>query len=166
MRTRSELSSLQSASVHTSPTRPLARQAIAGARQKEGAMAQLFGRFFWGEPSHRRIAWYGAIAGVLLLALAVEVATIGKGQPLFTLGLIFVGLAEFGWAAELLPRGSATLAGWLRAARWICALVGAVLGILALVWGIAPTWWFGGAVALGGVLLALEMAPNGPANRP
>jgi hypothetical protein len=65
-------------------------------------MGRFWKGFFWGAPSHRRIAWVGALAGVGVLALAGVV--FGKGAPLFVLAVLLLGLAEFGWAAELLPR--------------------------------------------------------------
>lgn len=63
--------------------------------------------FFGGLPSHKRVAWLGA------LALPLIIAVFGKGgHPLFLLALVFVGLAETGWGIEILPRHMVTLAGW------------------------------------------------------
>jgi len=118
--------------------------------------------FFWGQPSHKRVAWLGAGAGLVLLGLAAEIATIGKGQPSLVLAVLFVGLAEFGWAAELLPRHQGTLAGWARLARWICAIAGTAFAIPSLQGGYLP---LAAGAAIGGVLLMLEMAPYGWANR-
>jgi hypothetical protein len=120
--------------------------------------------FAWGPPSHKRIAWIGAIAGIVVLALAAVI--VGAGRPLFVLAVLLVGLSEFGWAAELLPRGRIGVAAWARLTRWLCALAGAVLSIFCLLWGQTPAVWFGAVIAGTGVLLALEMAPSGPANRP
>lgn len=120
--------------------------------------------FFWGEPSHKRIAWVGAVAGVLVIGLAAVVAD--KAGPLFVLAVLLVGTAEFGWAAELVPRTQATAAGWARLTRWQCALAGTVLAGLCLLWGLTTVAWFGAVIAGTGVLLTLEMAPGGPANRP
>jgi hypothetical protein len=120
--------------------------------------------FFWGAPSHKRVAWVGAVAGVGVLALAAVVA--GRGRPLFVLAVLLVGAAEFGWAAELLPRQYASAAGWVRLARWLCALAGTLLGAWCLLEGQAPVDWFGAVIAGTGLLLSLEMAPSGPANRP
>lgn len=119
--------------------------------------------FFWGPPSHRRIAWVGALAGVGVLALAGVIFR--HGSPLFTFAVLFVGLAEFGWAVELAPTRYARAAGWGRMARWLCAVIGTVAAGLSLLWGLAPVAWFGAVIVVTGVLLALEMAPGGPANR-
>lgn len=127
-------------------------------------MSQLWKSFFWGPPSHKRIAWAGALAGIGVLALAGVI--VGRGQPLFVLAVLLVGAAEFGWAAELLPRGWTSLAGWARLARWLCAVAGTVVAVLCLVWGLTPVAWFGIVIAGTGALLALEMAPGGPANSP
>ncbi len=120
--------------------------------------------FAWGPPSHKRIAWIGAVAGIGVLALAAVI--VGAGRPLFVLAVLLVGLSEFGWAAELLPRGQIGVAAWARLARWLCALGGTALAGLCLLWGQTPVIWFGVVIAGTGVLLALEMAPAGPANRP
>jgi len=131
-------------------------------------MGLLLGRlwlgFAWGPPSHKRIAWIGAVAGIAVLALAA--VTVGAGRPLFVLAVLLVGLSELGWAAELLPRDQIGVAAWARLARWLCALAGTALGVLCLLWGQTPAIWFGGVITGTGVLLALEMAPAGPANRP
>ena len=120
--------------------------------------------FFWGAPSHKAIAWVGALAGVGVLALGAVIA--GKGRPIFILAVVLVGLAEFGWAAELLPRKLAGAAGWVRLARWLCAVMGAALSMACLAWGLTPAAWLGAVFAVTGVLLAIEMAPAGPANQP
>ncbi len=110
--------------------------------------------FFWGPPSHKRIAWHGALAGLAVLALPLIIAVFGKGgYPLFLLALVFVGLAETGWGIEILPRHIVTLAGWGRVVRWLCAVI-----------GLAPLW-FTGVIAVGALLLVFEMAPGGYANR-
>ena len=127
-------------------------------------MRQFWHGFFWGPPSHKRIAWVGALAGVGVLALAG--VTVGKANPLFVLSVLLVGAAEFGWAAELLPYGQAILAGWARLARWLCAVAGTVLAGLCLLLGLTPVVWLGAVFAGTGLLLALEMARSGPANRP
>jgi hypothetical protein len=127
-------------------------------------MSRFWKRFFWGAPSHKRIAWVGTVAGILVLALAGVVFE--KAQPLFVLAVFFVGLAELGWVAELLPRRRAGTAGWARLARWLCAVAGTILAGLSLLWGLTPVVWFGAVIAGTGMLLALEMAPSGPANRP
>jgi hypothetical protein len=127
-------------------------------------MRSYVSRFFWGPPSHKPIAWVGAVAGVGVLALAGIVT--GKAAPLFTLTVLLVGAAEFGWAAELLPRTWLRGAGVARAARWLCAVAGTALGALCLALGLTPAAWFGAVIAGTGLLLALEMAPSGPANRP
>ncbi len=127
-------------------------------------MGQFWHGFFWGPPSHKRIAWVGALAGVGVLALAG--VTVGKGRPLFVLAVALVGLAEFGWAAELLPLRRASAAGWARLARWLCAVAGTILAGLCLLWGLTQAVWFGAVIAGTGVLLALEMSPSGPANHP
>jgi hypothetical protein len=120
--------------------------------------------FFWGSPSHKRIAWVGALAGVGVLAVAAVIA--GKVSLLFEGAVLLMGLAEFGWAAELLPRKQTSAAGWARLARWVCAMAATVLAGLCLLWGLTPVVWFGVVIAATGGLLALEMAPSGPANRP
>src|SRR5262249_54891816 len=122
--------------------------------------------FFWGQPSHKRVVWLGAGAGLVLLGLAAENATIGKGQRSLVLAVLFVGLAEFGWAAELLPRHQGTLAGWARLARWICAIAGTAFAIPSLQGGYLP---LAAGAPLGGVVLVLVMAPDGwgdPGQRP
>ena len=125
---------------------------------------RLWSAFAWGPPSHKRIAWIGAVAGVGVLALAAVI--VGAGRPLFVLAVMLVGLSELGWAAELLPRRKTSVAAWARLARWLCALGGTALAILCLLYGQAPATWFGAVIIGTGVLLALEMAPAGPANRP
>jgi len=121
--------------------------------------------FLWGPPSHRPIAWVGGVAGLAVLLLPVVIAVFGSGgNPLFLLGLAFTGLAEAGWAVELLPRRAVTLAGCGRALRWFCAFVGLLLTAASLLARLAPLW-FGGVVALGAFLLVFEMAPGGFANR-
>lgn len=127
-------------------------------------MSRFWKRFFWGPPSHKRIAWIGALAGIGVLALAGIV--VGKAMPLFVLAVLLVGAAEFGWVAELLPRQYANAAGWVRLARWLCAVAGMALAGLCLLWGQTPAVWFGLVIAGTGLLLALEMSPSGPANRP
>jgi hypothetical protein len=133
-------------------------------------MRQLMGRFwtafFWGAPSHKSIAWAGALSGLGVIALALLLLTIRHGAPLFLLALLFLGLANFGWAAELLPRQHTTVAGWLRVGRWCCALVGATLALLSLLWGLAFGLAFGLVIAGAALLQGLEFAPGGPANRP
>jgi len=127
-------------------------------------MRHFWGGFFWGPPSHKRIGWVGAVAGVGVLLLAGVL--VGKGWPLFVAAVLLVGAAEFGWAAELLPHQWSTAAGWARLARWLCAVAGTILACLCLLRGLTPAVWFGLVIAGTGVLLALEMAPGGPANRP
>jgi hypothetical protein len=127
-------------------------------------MLQFWNGFFWGPPSHKRIAWVGALAGVGVLALAAVEG--GKAHPLFVLSVLLVGAAEFGWAAELLPRQQATAAGWARLARWLCAVAGMLLAGACLLLALPPAVWLGAVIAGTGLLLALEMAPSGPANRP
>jgi hypothetical protein len=124
----------------------------------------LWNGFFWGPPSHKPIAWIGALAGLGVFAIAA--LSIGKASALFVLAVFLVAAAEFGWAAELLPRGWDHAAGWSRVARWLCAVAGTILGAICLALGLAPTIWFGAIIAGTGLLLALEMAPAGPANRP
>lgn len=121
--------------------------------------------FFWGAPSHKSIAWLGASAGVVVLALPVYIARFGKGgHPVFLAMLLFAGLSETGWGVELLPRRHATLAGWGRAARWLCAVMAVVLAVVSLIGQLAPLW-FVATILLGALLLVYEMAPSGPANR-
>jgi hypothetical protein len=122
--------------------------------------------FFRGAPSHKPIAWTGAISGLLVVALALFLLAIGHGAPLFLLALLFAGLANVGWAIELLPRRLTTLAGWARVGRWVCALAGSALAILSLLWGLTFGFYFGLAIAGGALLQILEFAPYGPANRP
>ena len=81
--------------------------------------------FFWGPPSHRRVAWLGATVGLLVFALALTLALLGQGgHPLLLLAFLTVGLAELGWGIEVLPRHYVTLAGWGRVAQWSCAVIG------------------------------------------
>jgi hypothetical protein len=127
-------------------------------------MSGLRKAFAWGPPSHKSIAWVGALAGVLVLALAGVVFP--RAHPLFVFAVAFVGLAELGWAIELLPRRYLRLAASLRLVRWLCALAGMALGVACLILGVTPAVWFGVVIAGTGVLLGLEMAPGGPANRP
>jgi hypothetical protein len=135
--------------------------------------------FFWGAPSHKSIAWTGAVSGLLVVALAIFLLALGHGAPLFLLALLFVGLANLGWAIELLPRRlptlagwarvgrwGCTLAGWARVGRWGCALAGSALAILSLLWGLTFGLFFGLVIAVGALLQVLEFAPYGPANRP
>lgn len=127
-------------------------------------MARYWNGFFWGPPSHKRVAWVGAAAGVGVIALAGVLG--GSRWPLFGVAVLLVGLAEFGWAAELLPARWSVSAGWARAARWVCALAGTALSALTLWQGMSPAVWLGAVITGTGVLLAWEMAPSGPANRP
>jgi hypothetical protein len=122
--------------------------------------------FFWGGPTHKSIAWVGAVAGLLVVALAGIVAL--HGQPFFVLSILLVGLAEFGWAAELLPRRAVRLAGWARVARWLCALLGTLLALTSLALNLTTVVWFALVILGTGLLLAWEMAPApySPANRP
>jgi hypothetical protein len=121
--------------------------------------------FFWGPPSHKQIAWVGAGAGVVVLVLPFVIARFGTGgHPVFLLALLFIGLAETGWAAELAPRHVVTLAGWGRAARWLCSVIGLALAIISLLAQLAPLW-FAGVIAVTALLLVVEMAPGGFANR-
>lgn len=121
--------------------------------------------FFWGSPSHKPVAWLGASAGVVVLALPAFIAFFGTGgHPLFLLALLFAGLAETGWGIELLPRRLAAPAGWGRVVRWLCAVVGVVFAILSLIGQLAPLW-FVGVILVGALLLVFEMAPGGFANR-
>jgi hypothetical protein len=122
--------------------------------------------FFWGPPSHKRVAGIGAGAGLIVLALPLVIAVFGTGgHPVFLLALAFTGLAETGWGVELLPRQAVRFAGWGRVARWLCAIVGLVLAAISLVGQLAPLW-FTAIIAVGALLLVLEMAPGGFANRP
>jgi len=122
--------------------------------------------FFWGPPSHKRVAWLGAAAGLIVLALPLVIAVFGTGGHLvFLLALVFTGLAETGWAIEVLPRHLVALAGWGRVARWLCAVIGLVLAAISALAQLAPLW-FAGVIAVGALLLVVEMAPGGFANRP
>jgi hypothetical protein len=129
-------------------------------------MRQLWKRFFWGAPSHKSIAWAGALSGLGLIGFGLFMLAIGHGTPIFMAAIIVLGLANFGWGAELLPVRRATTAGWMRVTRWGCALVGSVLAALSLVLSLTfgPVY---GIVVLGmGLLQVLEFAPGGPANKP
>jgi hypothetical protein len=133
---------------------------------KPQAMQRFWKGFFWGPPSHRRIAWIASAAGLIVLALPVVIAVYGTGRhPVFLVALAATGLAEMGWAIELLPTRAATLAGYGRLARWLCAGVGLVLAAICLVGQLAPVW-FAGVLVVGALLLVVEMAPGGFANRP
>jgi hypothetical protein len=133
-------------------------------------MNQLIGKsrrgFFWGAPSHRPIAWVGTVSGLGVIALAVFLLGIGHGAPLFLVALLFLGLANLGWGAELLPRQQTAVAGWSRVARWICALAGTILALISLLLGVAFSPTFGIVIAAAGILQVLEFAPGGPSNRP
>jgi len=59
---------------------------------------------FAGPPGHQPIAWVGTLAGVGLLAATLVIAVIGAATPLLLLALLGIGVAEGGWAVELLPR--------------------------------------------------------------
>ncbi|HEV2236592.1 MAG TPA: hypothetical protein VGR57_08015 [Ktedonobacterales bacterium] len=120
--------------------------------------------FFWGPPSHRRIAAAGLAAGILVVAVPVAIALFGQGAPVLVWALAFVGLAEAGWGIELLPRALATTAGWGRLARWLCALVGLVLGAISVV-GQLSVAWFTVGIAVTALALVFEMAPGSFANR-
>jgi hypothetical protein len=122
--------------------------------------------FFWGAPSHKSIAWTGAISGLLVVALAIFLLVLGRGALLFLLALLFVGLANLGWGIELLPRRLFALAGWARVGRWGCALAGSALAILSLLWGLSFGPIFGMIIAVGALLQVVEFAPGGPANHP
>ena len=122
--------------------------------------------FFWGAPSHKSIAWTGAVSGLLVVALALFLLVLGHGAPLFLFALLVVGLANLGWGIELLPRQLSTFAGWARVGRWGCALAGSVLAILSLLWGLSFGPIFGVVIAVGALLQVVEFAPYGPANRP
>lgn len=129
------------------------------------SVVQRFWRgFFWGPPSHKRIAWVGALAGIAVFGLAW--AVFGHVSLLLTLGVLLMGAAEFGWAVELAPTSYARMAGWGRLARWLCAVAGTLAALLSLLLGQATVAWFALVIAGTGVLLAFEMAPGGPANRP
>jgi hypothetical protein len=129
-------------------------------------MSVLQASFFWGAPSHKPIAWAGALSGLIVVALALFLLAIGHGAPLFLGALLCVGLANLGWGAELLPRRLTSTAGWARVARWGCALAGSVLAILSLIWGLAFGLAIGLIIAGGAILQVIEFAPGGPANRP
>ena len=78
----------------------------------------------------------------------------------------FLGLANAGWGAELLPANIANTAGWMRVGRWGSALLGSGLAALSLFLSLTfgPVY---GVVVLGmGLLQVFEFAPGGPANRP
>jgi hypothetical protein len=128
-------------------------------------MRALLKGFFWGPASHKPVAWLGAGAGVVVVALPFIIAFLGTGgHPLFLLALLFTGMAETGWAIELLPRQWMVLAGWGRVLRWLCAAMGLLLAILSLVGQLAPLW-FAGVIGVGALLLVFEMAPGGYANQ-
>jgi hypothetical protein len=129
-------------------------------------MGWLRNGFFWGPPSHRSIAWIGALSGLLVVALAVYLFALGHGAPVFLVALLLVGLANFGWAAELLPRRLVLSAAWARVARWMCALAGSALAILSVVLGVSFGLVFGLIIAGGALMQAFEFAPGGPANHP
>jgi hypothetical protein len=128
-------------------------------------MRRFWKRFFWGAPSHKSIAWAGAVSGLGLIGFALFMLAIGQSTPLFMVSIGFLGLANFGWGAELLPTGKTNAAGRMRMGRWGSALIGSGLAALSLLWGLTfgPVY---GIVILGmGLLQALEFAPGGPANR-
>lgn len=127
-------------------------------------IARMWSGFFWGPPSHKRIAWVGALAGLGVFAFAAVIGA--RGWTAFALATLLVGASEFGWSIELAPVRYAQVAGWLRAVRWLCAIAGTVLGALCLLWGVTPAAWLGVVIAGTGALLVFEMAPGGPANRP
>ncbi|MBF6591165.1 MAG: hypothetical protein IVW57_11655 [Ktedonobacterales bacterium] len=129
-------------------------------------MKRFWKGFFWGEPSHKSRAWVGVVSGLGVVALALWLFTRGRGAPLFLFALLFLGLANVGWGAELFPRRRTTISGWARVGRWGCALVGAILAILSLLWGLAFGPVFGLVIAGTGLLQVFEFAPGGPANRP
>jgi len=130
------------------------------------AIERLAKGFFWGPPSHKRVARIGAAAGLVVMALPLVIALFGTGgHPVFLLALLVTGLAETAWAIELLPRRALRSAGWGRLARWLCALIGLVLAAVSVLAQLAP-FWFAGLVAVGALLLVFEMAPGGFANRP
>lgn len=129
-------------------------------------MAFVKASFFWGAPSHKPIAWVGVVSGLAVVALAVFLLILGHGAPLFLVALLGVGLANLGWAAELLPRRMTRLAGWMRVARWGCALIGTVLAILSLLLGLSFGPLIGVIIAGGAVAQVFEFAPRGPANHP
>lgn len=128
-------------------------------------MQTFWKRFFWGAPSHKSIAWAGAISGLGLIGFALVMLAIGHGALLFMVAIGFLGLANFGWGAELLPASSVDVAGWMRVGRWGSALVGSGLAALSLFLSLTfgPVY---GVVILGmGLLQVFEFAPGGPANR-
>jgi hypothetical protein len=133
-------------------------------------MNQLVGKsrrgFFWGAPSHRPIAWVGAVSGLGVVALAVFLLAIGHGAPLFVVALLCLGLANLGWGAELLPRQQTAVAGWARVGRWACAVAGSILALFSLLAGVAFSPAFGFVIVAAGILQSLEFAPGGPSNRP
>jgi hypothetical protein len=98
-------------------------------------MRRFWKRFFWGAPSHKSIAWAGAVSGLGLIGFALFMLAIGQSTPLFMVSIGFLGLANFGWGAELLPTGKTNAAGRMRVRRWGSALVGSVLAALSLLWG-------------------------------
>lgn len=122
--------------------------------------------FFWGVPNRKSIAWWGAAGGAGVVALAVLLMILGHGAPVFLVALLLLGLANLGWAAELLPARRLCAAGWTRAGRWGCALIGSALALLSLLLGLAFDLWFGLAIAGMGLLQVFEFAPSGPANQP
>jgi hypothetical protein len=133
-------------------------------------MNQLVGKsrrsFFWGAPSHRPIAWIGAVSGLGVVALAVFLLAIGHGAPLFVIALLCLGLANLGWGAELLPRQQTAVAGWIRVGRWACALAGTILALFSLLAGVAFSPAFGIVIVAAGILQSFEFAPGRPSNRP
>jgi hypothetical protein len=122
--------------------------------------------FFWGPPSRKRIAWAGWTSGLVVAGVAALLLALGHGATVFVLALLGVGLANLGWAAELFPRGLTALAGWIRVARWLCAIGGAILAILSLAWGLSFGTVVGIVIAGGALAQVLEFAPCGPANKP
>ncbi len=129
-------------------------------------MQTFWKRFFWGAPSHKSIAWAGALSGLGLIGFALFMLAIGHGTPLFMVAIGLLGLANVGWGAELLSASNANTAGWMRVGRWGSALIGSALAALSLLWGLTfgPVY---GIVILGmGLLQVFEFAPGGPANRP
>jgi hypothetical protein len=129
-------------------------------------MRQVWKRFFWGAPSHKGIAWAGAVSGLGLIAFTVFMLVIGHGTPLFMAAIGFLGLANFGWGAELLPARSITAAGLMRVGRWGSALVGSVLAALSLLLSLTFGPVYGIVILAMGLLQAFEFAPGGPANKP
>jgi len=131
----------------------------SSALNGEGIRPRWMGAFA-GPPGHQPIAWVGTLAGVGLLAATLVIAVVGAATPLLLLALLGIGLAEAGWAVELLPRRRVTAAFWGRLARWACALAGLGLAGLSLVYEGASHREGAAIVAVTGVLLALEMAPR------